>query len=613
MLELITVGGNVGISDIDNRYSITRKWNGINSLHFEISLDDPVFSLLAEEMQVHETTQDQTYVIKGVKNSRTTADIDCELDLDEWRKDIHLNYYNNTASIAVTMGAVCPANWSMSYAMTSTQRRSVNLDAGGTPLDIALEAQNSYGVAMQFDTSRRICTVYYPNSNPLSDTLISSSASMRGRPHYTGRSTDLITRIYPIGANGLTIEAINDGKAYVECHDYTDKILSQVWKDERYEDVDSLKSAAQAMVESMAVPAASWEIALVDLYRADPEKWPDHRVELYQKVRVHVGSRTISALVAEETIYPYHPDLNEISINSVAANSIKTLSRLAESLDNPNSGFNAEKAAAVANATKLITGSRGGHVVVVLDENNHPKEICVLSDTDQLSEAKSLWRWNESGLGHSSDGYNGQYALALTKDGAIVADRITVGTLAAGIIKAGILSDFAGKNYWNMETGEFQLSSAATIAGQTFSTVASNAADTVVANYDKNLNQTSVFNKLTNNGALKGIYMKDGVLYINADYLQSGQINAVNLSLGGKLAVYNGDTMGGYVGYLTGDSGDATTIGIGVSDSTGQNYTIASDSGVRMQAGGVNIHVTADGAHVVGDLTVEGNIYANNI
>lgn len=51
--------------------------------------------------------------------------------------------------------------------------------------------------------------------------------------------------------------------------------------------------------------------------------------------------------------------------------------------------------------------------------------------------------------------------------------------------------------------------------------------------------QMDIFNKLTNNGALKGIYMQDGQLYINASYLVSGymsasRINGGTLYLGGN-------------------------------------------------------------------------------
>ena len=145
-------------------------------------------------------------------------------------------------------------------------------------------------------------------------------------------------------------------------------------------------------------------------------------------------------------------------MNSVPRNSINTISGLKDEIQNPNSAFNAEKAAAIENATRLISGSLGGRVITVLDEDGKPIELCILSDSEDLATARSLWRWNEGGLGHSDTGYNGPFSLAITKDGAIVADRITVGTLNAGLIKAGVLTDDRGKNFWNMETGEFSTS-----------------------------------------------------------------------------------------------------------------------------------------------------------
>lgn len=45
-----------------------------------------------------------------------------------------------------------------------------------------------------------------------------------------------------------------------------------------------------------------------------------------------------------------------------------------------------------------------------------------------------------------------------------------------------------------------------------------------VTTYDNSLNQSKVFNKLTNNGAMQGIYMDNNQLYINASYIASGTI-----------------------------------------------------------------------------------------
>ena len=217
-------------------------------------------------------------------------------------------------------------------------------------------------------------------------------------------------------------------------------------------------AGAQAMVDSLAVPETAWEISIHDLYRQDPGRFPDHRAMLGQKVQVSWGGRIISALIVEEELHPNFPEKNTLCIGAVPKTSIGSVGQLREQVEDPNSAFNAEKAAAIENATRLISGSLGGRVITVLDEDGKPIELCILSDSEDLATARSLWRWNEGGLGHSDTGYNGPFSLAITKDGAIVADRITVGTLNAGLIKAGVLTDDRGKNFWNMETGEFSTS-----------------------------------------------------------------------------------------------------------------------------------------------------------
>lgn len=68
---------------------------------------------------------------------------------------------------------------------------------------------------------------------------------------------------------------------------------------------------------------------------------------------------------------------------------------------------------------------------------------------------------------------------------------------------------------------------------------AADNANKAVSNLDNKLDQTEVFNRLTNNGALPGLFMLDGQLYINADYLATGVIS----SKSGTIAVdLSGDT-----------------------------------------------------------------------
>ena len=96
-------------------------------------------------------------------------------------------------------------------------------------------------------------------------------------------------------------------------------------------------------------------------------------------------------------------------------------------------------ATSVTRATEMITGNLGGYVIIH-DSNGdgEPDEILIMN-TDDISTATRIWRWNASGLGYSGSGYGGPYSTAITADGEIVADFITTGTMSADLIKGGVL------------------------------------------------------------------------------------------------------------------------------------------------------------------------------
>lgn len=154
-----------------------------------------------------------------------------------------------------------------------------------------------------------------------------------------------------------------------------------------------------------------------------------------------------------------------ITLGSAKASLLSTISDTTQSVDNITQKvdrFPSLMQSAINSATKLITGQKGGYVVLHGDnETGQPYELLVL-DSPNIEDAVNVWRWNVGGLGFSSNGYNGPYETAITADGQIVADFITSGSLVANIIKAGVLSSQDGSSYWNLETGEVVLRAYAT-------------------------------------------------------------------------------------------------------------------------------------------------------
>lgn len=83
----------------------------------------------------------------------------------------------------------------------------------------------------------------------------------------------------------------------------------------------------------------------------------------------------------------------------------------------------------IETAVEKVTGNLGGYVVL-RDSNNdgYPDELLIM-DTNDITTATNVWRWNQQGLMHANS-YTGTYAnAAITMDGQIVADAITTGTL----------------------------------------------------------------------------------------------------------------------------------------------------------------------------------------
>lgn len=108
---------------------------------------------------------------------------------------------------------------------------------------------------------------------------------------------------------------------------------------------------------------------------------------------------------------------------------------------------------AINAATELITGNKGGYVLMhSTTDSKQPDEILIM-DKPTIEEAVKVWRWNNAGLGYSSTGYNGPYKSAITQDGRIVADFITAGGMDAARITAGVLSSADGRVKFDLTAG----------------------------------------------------------------------------------------------------------------------------------------------------------------
>ena len=98
--------------------------------------------------------------------------------------------------------------------------------------------------------------------------------------------------------------------------------------------------------------------------------------------------------------------------------------------------------------TSAITKGASGHLILYPPSN--PSELLII-DTDDVSTAQEVMRFNSKGIAHSSTGYNGNYDWGLIKDGKLVINEVTTQLINANVITAGILMSADGKNYFALD------------------------------------------------------------------------------------------------------------------------------------------------------------------
>lgn len=431
----------------------------------------------------------------------------------------------------------------------------------------------------------------------------------------------------------LTFGDINDGKDYVEDAEATavwghpdgeGGILPAVaaYVNEQCEDAAQLLRETQDYLEQVKEPKVTYTASVIDLY-AFGRSWEGvgvgDDVAIIDKgfsaegVRLHgrvsqierdllTGDATVTFGTLTDTMADMWASVNNaLKSNSkqnalydaAAGTSVSWLIQLQQAL---NAQFNAV----------------GTYHVETFELGEIWSNVPLNPETGLPVKATAdMWAINVNGRGQ-------RLAAGLTSDGQwdwrtfftggmVTADVINAGTMKADRVRAGLLTDEKGNNYWDLTNGEFALSASATVDGETVDQIASDAASEAqkaaveaaeqadakrleeakkyaseqaasagtdakkqaqfyVDALNESLGQKSIFDRLTNNGQVQGIYLKDGKVYINGTYIDTGVLDA-DLLTAGIIADKAGKN---YWDLTTGEfalSGDAT-VGDGTAGKT---------------------------------------------
>lgn len=279
---------------------------------------------------------------------------------------------------------------------------------------------------------------------------------------------------------------------------------------------------------------------------------------------------------------------------------------------------------AIDDATKAITGQSGGYVV--LNPAKNPQEILIM-DAPTIAAAKRVWRWNSGGLGYSKNGYNGPFETAITQDGAIVADFITVGQIATArldvqdIIRTGkiaVLGDVTVET--ERATKEEGVLSSRITANATEITAEVNRATDAEGALSSRItaNATEIAAKVSTTGGAASSFawsLTTSGFVLTSNNTEVMKVTSSGLNITGRITSTSG-TIGGWI--ISSTEIYKGSVGINASNEHTKNSLVTTGtSPVRFYAGsGDRINgkfvVLDDGSLYASAAKIEGTITANS-
>ena len=446
---MLTVFDNgIGYPLAYDDYYVRQLASGLNEVIFNISIWDENYKYIKEEAKVLDRN-DQEYLIKQVDAGDKTAKVVCQINIDDWKGEMHLAYTNNSATVGNTISSVAPSGWSVVDQSQKAMRRTIPenseaKDFNVTSWEIVQECCETYSVRVQINTKSKILYIVDPDRYTSLGAFATRDLNLV-KLNYKGKSDNFVTRLYAVGADGMTFESINNGKPYVENFNYSNKVVSAYWKDDRYTVKQNLLDDAIAKLAEMAKPTRSYDCEVLDLAKTNPGVYSFEDFSLFNIVTLvdDIRGERVDYQIVERWDYPYYPHKNKVVLSTATPNLQSVVTAIVSAINNPVSVFSQKLQSAVINTTELITGNRGGYLILRdSDGDGNPDELLIM-DTDSIETATKVWRWNQAGLGYSGSGYNGPYTLGMNMNGQINADMITAGQLNGEIIEAGTINTAA--------------------------------------------------------------------------------------------------------------------------------------------------------------------------
>ena len=235
---------------------------GDETLDFSYPTSGPWLAQLLAECYIR--TDRQEYVVKAVEKSSTSAwrKVSCALNIEELEGAPFEGFETVEQTVqAAAEFALEGTGWTVETDADITKKRTIRKEDDTTAWEVVKQIVDTYRVELEIDAVNKRLLFHTRRGRDRGAYFI-ERLNLRSLGVKTS-SYGFYTRLIPIGKDGLHLW--RDGQNYIENHQYSDKVITSIWRDERYTVTAALMEDAQARLDEASTTARAYTAELVDL------------------------------------------------------------------------------------------------------------------------------------------------------------------------------------------------------------------------------------------------------------------------------------------------------------------------------------------------------------
>lgn len=252
-------------------YYVEQAINIDDVLYFSYPITDPQFPQITFECYISNRINE--YVVKeiniqGTENEIEWAQFVCKINLEDL-KGHTIEAFETAEQLVETAAnlAIVDTGWAVAFSDVTTFR-TVRM-ARCSVYDILVEITKAYNCEITYSSILKVIIIHQKQGADRG-AYFAEQLNLK-QLQAQGNSNDYITRLIPIGRDGLDITTVNAGVNYVANYQYSTKVITGYWIDNRYAVAQDLKDDATDRLGYLSKPTRAYSANIIDLANVSTE------------------------------------------------------------------------------------------------------------------------------------------------------------------------------------------------------------------------------------------------------------------------------------------------------------------------------------------------------